>query len=184
MQKLSIYLVNLLLRNKEDKQSYREIYQYSMEIILSTMANIVTMLVFSLVLGIGDNVFWYCLFFLPFRFLFGGAHAKTHIRCILASNICVLLSVFFAKTIVLTDYLLILEYIVLLVAMLCNFYYGSVTKIGVKVLCLVIPACLLAWLHLILQSYENSVCATLGVLVQAMSFVIKNKKGEVNEEII
>lgn len=180
---LSVSLVDNLLKECEDRKPYRELYEYSLEAILSMSLNLTIIMILAFMLGVAENVACFFLFFIPYRFLFGGAHAKTNIRCIIVSNTCILVSVCLSRAMPVMGGMLVIELVVLSLAMIVDLYYAKVTSIIIKVICTTVSIGVLLLLNLVFHSYVNGMCATLGMLTQAISFYIKNR-GERNEEII
>ena len=170
---LSIRLVDWLLLQNEDKKKYREFYDYSMEIILSTVANFLISIGLALVLGIESNVFWYILFFLPYRFLFGGIHAKTHARCIATFAVSMLVNIYVARKIPVTRSMLVIEWIAVLVAHVINYHDGKQASIVKSVACFVLSILVLLWLNLVSGGYTNGICATFALLTQTVLLRIK-----------
>ncbi|MBR3771265.1 MAG: accessory gene regulator B family protein [Clostridium sp.] len=170
---LSVSLVDCLLKECEDRKPYRELYEYSLETILSMSLNLMVIIIIASILGVMENVAYFFLFFFPYRFLFGGAHAKTNLQCIVISNVCLFVCVYLARAIPVMKGMLVIELSVLSISMVVNFYYARVTSISKRVGCLMIPACLLVIINLGFESYVNGICATLGMLTQAISFYKK-----------
>lgn len=172
---LSVSLVDCLLKECEDRKPYRAFYEYSLETILSMSLNLTIIMILAFMLGVVENVACFFLFFVPCRFLFGGAHAKTNARCTIISNICILACVYLARTIPVVRGMLVIELVVLGFSMIVDFYYAKVTSISKKVICIIVPVGVLVLWNLGFHSYVNGICATLGMLTQAISFYIKNR---------
>lgn len=69
------------------KESDIEIYQYGLELIISTGINILIMIGISSAFGRLFLVLPYLLGFIPFRLFAGGYHARNHLFCILFNAI-------------------------------------------------------------------------------------------------
>ena len=76
-QKLSTYYI----RKKYIQESDREIYEYSFEVLISFISNLILIIVLSLIFKIFTPSIFYIISFLPLRRMAGGYHANTHFRC-------------------------------------------------------------------------------------------------------
>ncbi len=76
-QKLSDYYV----RKKFIKENDREIYEYSFEVLISFILNLLLIIVLSLIFKIFTPSILYISSFLPLRRMAGGYHANTHFKC-------------------------------------------------------------------------------------------------------
>ena len=177
IHKLSVVIVSYLLKNYEDKKAYQEIYEYGLNIVLSTMCNAFVVLIISLCLGITTHVFWYCLFFLPFRFLFGGIHARTQFQCIVLTNICILAGVGLARNISYTIVTIFIEVLLIVISVGSNCYFARVKDFIRGGLCFIVPISMVLIINFVWNSYVNGMCAALGMAMQAVSFVMKMKRG-------
>jgi accessory gene regulator B len=70
--------------NKFDEKYY-EVYKYGIEILLSTVIDVVLIVFFGTLFGNTLNGLLYLIVFIPLRQFTGGFHAKTHLRCTLCS---------------------------------------------------------------------------------------------------
>ncbi len=86
-QKISYYYI----RQKYIKESDREIYVYSFEVLISFISNLLLIIILSLILKIFVPTILYIIGFLPLRRIAGGYHADTHFRCTI-TLLCVYLS--------------------------------------------------------------------------------------------
>lgn len=172
---LSVSLVDCLLKECEDRKTYREIYEYSLEIILSISLNLTIVMILAFMLGIVKNVVCFLLIFIPYRLLFGGAHAKTSTQCIIISNMNILGAVYLARAMPVIKGMLVMELVALGLSMLVDFYYAKIMSISKKVICMIVTIGVLLLLNLAFHSYINGICVTLGVLTQAISVYIKNR---------
>jgi len=76
-RKLSSFFIASEIIPAEDK----EVYEYSFEILISTLISFTALLIFSL---LTDTVLYtsiYLVGFIPLRLVAGGYHAKNHLRC-------------------------------------------------------------------------------------------------------
>lgn len=184
IHRLSVVIVDSLLKNYEDKKAYRDIYEYGLDIVLSTMCNVFVIIIISLCLGITTHVFWYCLFFLPYRFLFGGIHAKTQFQCIMLTNLCMLAGVGLALNISYTIVTIVFEVLLVIISTGSNFYFAKVKDFARESICILVSVAVLLIINFVWKSYVNGMCAALGMATQAVSFVIKVKRGMRNEQNI
>ena len=58
-----------------------EVYEYSFEILLSTLLNLLAVVVIAFISGTALFTFLYLMGFIPLRLFAGGYHAKNHLRC-------------------------------------------------------------------------------------------------------
>jgi accessory gene regulator B len=63
------------------KEEEREIYNYSFELLLSTIINFGFIIIASIIFNKVVQTLFYLIGFLPLRRVAGGFHAKTHLRC-------------------------------------------------------------------------------------------------------
>lgn len=173
---LSKRLVDSLLVPFEDKKEYREIYEYSMEVLLSTIVNFVVIIILALLLKIESNVFCYMLFFLPYRFLYGGAHAKTHVRCIGTFVVSMLAWIFVASQIPDTVFLFVVELAVILGVNALDYHNAEKKSIGKTMICIVVSVILLFCINLVSKNCINGLCGVCALITQAVSLEIKNKR--------
>ena len=59
----------------------REVYEYSFEILLSTLLSFIALAVISILSNSVIYTVLYLIGFIPLRMIAGGYHAKTHLRC-------------------------------------------------------------------------------------------------------
>lgn len=83
-------------------KSEAEIYQYGLELFISTLINLIIMVGISAVLGHPLMIIPYLLGFIPFRLFAGGYHAKNHLLCILLNTVVFLVSCLIALNIIIT----------------------------------------------------------------------------------
>lgn len=86
LNKCAVRLTNILYdKTKLDIQK-RKIYVYGFEIALSTLLDILCMVLVSLLFFKGTYILAFLFFFMFTRFFTGGFHAKTYASCFLLSN--------------------------------------------------------------------------------------------------
>ena len=173
---LSKSLVDSLLVPFEEKKKYREIYEYSMEILLSTIANFVVIITLALLLKIESNVFCYMIFFLPYRFLYGGAHAKTHVRCIGTFAVSMLAWIFVARQMPATGFLFVAELAIILCVNALDYFNAEKKSIGKTMICIIISVILLFCINLVSMNWINGLCGVFALITQAISLEINNKR--------
>ena len=78
-EKLSCFFVRSKIIQQEDK----EIYSYSVEVLLATILNFVMLYLIAILTGKVWETTMFVLGFVPLRSLAGGFHAKTHFRCLM-----------------------------------------------------------------------------------------------------
>ncbi|MCL2820421.1 MAG: accessory gene regulator B family protein [Oscillospiraceae bacterium] len=59
----------------------REVYEYSFEILLSTILSFLTILIIAIISDSMLNTIFFLVGFIPLRLIAGGYHAITHLRC-------------------------------------------------------------------------------------------------------
>ncbi len=91
---LSTSLVTPLVKKQSGKDQYLDIYAYGLEIILSTVVNLVIVILLGTLLGILKETLFFIITFSFLRILVGGAHASTHLRCITLFTLIMLVSVY------------------------------------------------------------------------------------------
>lgn len=81
IQKIAIKVTEVLLRHRIIEEEDREIYSYGLELILSNIINLLTLLILTIVLGTYIESIVFLVFLIPIRLYAGGYHAKTYLRC-------------------------------------------------------------------------------------------------------
>ena len=99
LQAVSSYLANQLYIHCRLDASKKEVYQYGIQLSLSTLASACSVIMLSLLLGEAITSFAFLGIFFFLRLFAGGYHARTYMRCFLLTN-AVYLTVFFASEIV------------------------------------------------------------------------------------
>jgi len=77
-ERLSSFFVRSQIIQKEDK----EVYSYSVEVLLATVLNFVVLYLIAFFTGRVWETTMFTAGFIPLRSLVGGYHAKTHLRCL------------------------------------------------------------------------------------------------------
>lgn len=93
MEKFSSKLIELFVSNDLIKNEDKEIYKYAVNIILSSLIHIATVMIIGLCFNLFIESLVFYFSFIAIRKFAGGYHAKTPVRCYLfsfASNIIIL----------------------------------------------------------------------------------------------
>ena len=93
MEKFSSKLIEFFVSNDLIKNEYKEIYKYAVNIILSSLIHIATVMIIGLCFNLFIESLVFYFSFIAIRKFAGGYHAKTPVRCYLfsfASNIIIL----------------------------------------------------------------------------------------------
>jgi accessory gene regulator B len=72
----SFFIIKGIILDEE-----REVYEYSFEILFSTIISFITVSIISIVSNTVVYTALYMFGFIPLRFIAGGYHAKSHLRC-------------------------------------------------------------------------------------------------------
>lgn len=92
LYKLSSKLAKKMVRYSENGEE--DVYIYGLELILSTMMIVISILLISHGLSAGNKGFLFIAAFAPLRVFTGGYHAKTYGKCFVISNSLFLLVLF------------------------------------------------------------------------------------------
>lgn len=77
-KKLSSFFIENNIIQAED----RKVYDYSIEILLSTMMNFVAVAILAILFGRIPETVCFLIGFMPLRSVAGGYHARNHLRCL------------------------------------------------------------------------------------------------------
>lgn len=69
-----------------------ESYEYGIELLISTLVNILIMIGVSVILDNSQLLFPYLLVFIPFRVFSGGFHSRSHASCIIINSVLYLIA--------------------------------------------------------------------------------------------
>lgn len=83
MNKIAIKIIDLLLSNNIIKETDKNIYVYGMELMLTSVSEILFILLISIIAGNFVETSIFLAVFLPIRIYAGGYHADTRLRCFL-----------------------------------------------------------------------------------------------------
>lgn len=102
-----------LLKKNIIEQSKTELFIYGFQLLLSTSASIITILILSCFFNIVYGLI-FLLYFMPMRLYAGGYHASTYRKCYIYTNACFISTMFFSKLIL--EYGLLDKYIIFAIA--------------------------------------------------------------------
>ena len=90
IKKASTLIVEFWIKNAIIKTDDKESYCYGMELILSTLINVAFMVILSYyVIGYPIAFIPYIAVYTPLRLTAGGYHARSHLKCILYTQITI-----------------------------------------------------------------------------------------------
>ncbi len=87
MDKYFTTILDFLEKNNSIKNNKRDIYEYGYELLISTLITIITIIFLGLLSGKLLSTIIFLFYFMPIRTVAGGYHAKTHVKCLILSNI-------------------------------------------------------------------------------------------------
>lgn len=87
LNRISNELASVLLKKAKKTQYDREVYVYGLELIISTLAGMLSILAVSTMLSDITAGLVFLFSFVPLRLFTGGYHASTYGKCFLVSNI-------------------------------------------------------------------------------------------------
>ncbi|BBF44064.1 hypothetical protein lbkm_2752 [Lachnospiraceae bacterium KM106-2] len=76
-------VTKFMIRQNVVKEEEQEMYDYCFELMLSTIMNLVVILVLSVLTHTFVKTLIFIAFFVPIRSIAGGFHASTHFRCLM-----------------------------------------------------------------------------------------------------
>lgn len=88
------YCADSILRHRSINSTSRPVLIYGLELTISTLASMTSIIVLSILLNSLTDALLFLLIFMGLRFFCGGYHAKTHGWCFISTNLtflCVLL---------------------------------------------------------------------------------------------
>lgn len=108
----------ILLYDNGNAKYEKEVYVYGIEIITSTMINLLSILILALMMGDVKTGVIFLLFFIPLRLFAGGYHADTYGKCFVIGNVSYI--ILHGLYIVFSRYLVSGRF--LLLGILCMYY--------------------------------------------------------------
>lgn len=97
IKKLAIKLTNKYINSNEIDEEERDVYCYCFELLLSTVVNLICVLVIGIVSNLILEMLTFSVVFMCMRGSSGGYHAKTHIGCIIMLLLNILVLVLILK---------------------------------------------------------------------------------------
>ena len=83
LTKLTNRIVDIIIASGSGKSDDREVYAYGIEIMLSTVINLLCIFTIAIIVGKIAYTIVYMVFFMGLRTVAGGYHAETHLGCLL-----------------------------------------------------------------------------------------------------
>lgn len=93
LKTISQYVVAAWVRNNVVPVDDAPVYSYGLELLLSTVINLVIMICISFISGKPFIILPYILSFIPLRIFAGGYHSKSHINCIIFNAVLFIISI-------------------------------------------------------------------------------------------
>jgi len=179
-------VVSFFVMYGDAQERDREIYEYGITILFSTMINLIITVIIGFVARIPLPLLAYCIPFLLLRGLAGGYHAKTFLRCVMFSS-CIIIGVVLLILYIPRTFYLPFTGVFIIVSILIVYRYAPVVstsrriekkdyskmrKRAFSVLGLTTSVCLLLYLA---GSMLQMFCVSLGAVVASMTLLIKHK---------
>ncbi|MDF2587341.1 MAG: agrB [Anaerocolumna sp.] len=181
-QKISAKIVGAASSNLPLDKDEKDICIYGMEILLSTVINLLLLVLIATIFHLQKEILIYSLFFMPLRLYSGGAHAKTHARCISIYIAFMLMSIWFSSVVVQNVNLNLYIGFMLLLCVLINIFLAAKKKnisdinkirhhrisIGIIIVSITIIS-----IHLLFfrDTLEYTIIATCGLTIQSLSIL-------------
>ena len=123
MEKIGSKFIEFFVSNDIIKNEDKEIYKYALNIILSSLIHIATVMILGLCFNllIESLVFYFA--YIVIRKFAGGYHANTQLRCFLASVISTLLILGLMKWVLLFDNIII-DFLIEVLGLVCKIIIG------------------------------------------------------------
>ena len=123
MEKIGSKFIEFFVSNDIIKNEDKEIYKYALNIILSSLIHIATVMILGLCFNllIESLVFYFA--YIVIRKFAGGYHANTQLRCFLASVISTLLILGLMKWVLLFDNIII-DFFIEVLGLVCTIIIG------------------------------------------------------------
>lgn len=153
---LSCALANRGIFNSEDA----EVYAYGFELMISTILNIVLVIIISFLFSAPLAWLFFLLAFIPSRTTAGGYHAKTHLKCCI--TFCVAYTIFMLIPIFLSEFMTPLTLVIISVASLITVLLLAPMPASSKPM---------SEEQRIINRRRSIVIAVAGLLLTAVSFV-------------
>ena len=95
--KLSDIIYRYLILPSGIDEKYKDVYLYICEAFISSLINLIIVIILSYILGITKEMLCFFITFIPLRLYGHGAHASTHFRCLILFLISMLTSITLAN---------------------------------------------------------------------------------------
>lgn len=127
MEKIGSKFIEFFVSNDIIKNEDKEIYKYALNIILSSLIHIATVMILGLCFNllIESLVFYFA--YIVIRKFAGGYHANTQLRCFLASVISTLLILGLMKWVLLFDNIII-DFLIEVLGLVCTIIIGFLSS--------------------------------------------------------
>lgn len=203
IQGYSNKIANFFVKNKIIESQWEEVCSYGLELLISTVMNVLMILMISLAFGTLLEGVLFTVCFIIIRRLAGGYHADTHFGCIFIFSIVFFLNMLIVKQCSL-EFSLLLSKVFGLLALCIVFFvpasehvnrpllqeekekFIKCSKVAVSIIlfCIIIGNMFLAqWYSLILSASLGIFVAAISSAVAFLQIKIKNR-GLKNEEFI
>ena len=182
IKKFANRILDFVYKNSDIPNELKEVYQYGIEITVSSIFNIILIIIASLLFRdlLSGLIFLFC--FISLRTYSGGYHATTYLRCnivflltyILVEVPCIVLSIYFLLDIRIAEVLLLLFFLpVLIYAPVKNKHKKlDETKIRRNKILSVLIYIILAVIALLLHSCKSPYGMTVVMTLSAVSIMI------------
>lgn len=188
--KLSDIIYRHLILPSGIDEKYKDVYLYICEAFISSLINLIIVIIISYILGITKEMLCFFITFISLRLYGHGAHASTHLRCLMLFLISMLTSIAFAGFLAKTFF-----YIpIILTGLICCFFiqyrysadkHGNRRYRNQKLYRFIFPwmICLLAGIFLFIPCEPKyTIISALGIYVQSISLILK-KENKYHEKI-
>lgn len=81
IKKISVHIMNLISSSIELEPDMSEVYQYGIEITISSILNVLLIILFGLIIEDIISAIIFLAYIIPLRQLCGGYHASTYFKC-------------------------------------------------------------------------------------------------------
>lgn len=117
-------ITNYYIKKKSIQEEEREVYEYCFDIMLSTLLNLIAIIIISVATGLYIEGTVFCIVFMTLRGIGGGYHANTHFWCFMT-----IMAVF-------TTYVLILKFVSITIM-----FYLAIAMLGTGflIICIFAP---------------------------------------------
>lgn len=127
---LSNKIALILHKNDDENLIDIEVYSYGLELIISTLANVLVMVILSVVFGCFKEMVFYFMFFSMLRVFAGGYHASTHLKCILFYSTTSLMVIWIVRNVFSNGYGILLVVLAFILATLLVLRYAPVDSVN------------------------------------------------------